>query len=120
MELAGLIREESRATSAEAGRTDVVHVRIWSYEVDPSQADRFVATYGSEGTWSQLFARAPGYLGTELYRDVTRPYRFVTVDRWADAAAWADFLMHEREVYDRLDRELRGIAHGGNLLIAGG
>ncbi len=35
-------------------------------------ADRFVAAYAAGGEWAQLFARADGFLGTELFRSAER------------------------------------------------
>jgi hypothetical protein len=40
-----------------------MYVRVWEYKVE---------RYG----------------GTQLFRDVDRADRFLTVDRWADAARW--------------------------------
>ena len=71
----------------------IVHVRAGvGYKVEAGQVDDFIAAYGPAGAWSRLFARAEGYGGTQLYRDVDKADRFLTVDRWADAARWDAFL----------------------------
>jgi heme-degrading monooxygenase HmoA len=49
-----------------------MYVRIWEYDVPPAAADRFVAAYAAGGEWAQLFARADGFLGTELFRSAER------------------------------------------------
>ena len=65
-----------------------MYVRLWEFEVRPDAVDAFVALYGPNGGWVELFSRCEGYLGTELLRDGARPARFVTVDRWRDARAY--------------------------------
>jgi heme-degrading monooxygenase HmoA len=45
---------------------------------------RFTAAYAADGAWGELFDRAAGFLGTELYRDAARADRFLTIDRWQD------------------------------------
>ena len=42
----------------------------------------FTAAYTADGAWGELFGRAAGFLGTELYRDAVRADRFLTIDRW--------------------------------------
>ena len=46
----------------------LVHVRVWEYEVPAEHLDAFVAAYGADGDWSQMFRRGRGYGGTDLYR----------------------------------------------------
>lgn len=61
--------------------------------------------YGPDGDWAKLFARAPGYLGTELLRDRGSRDHFLTVDRWQDEEAFERFRRDFREEYARIDRE---------------
>lgn len=61
-----------------------VFVRVWEYEVPGDRAAAFAAAYAPDGAWGQLFGRAAGFLGTELYRDVARDDRYLTIDRWQD------------------------------------
>ena len=46
-----------------------VFVRVWEYEVPVDQAVVFTVANAPDGAWGQLFGRAAGFLGTELYRD---------------------------------------------------
>jgi heme-degrading monooxygenase HmoA len=86
---------------------------VFSYEV--RDADAFEAAYGSGGEWAQFFAVAPGYIGTELLRDVELPGRYLVVDRWDSAEAYNAFAAAHREEYMRrvddtrlyYDQELR-------------
>ena len=59
-------------------------VRVWEYEVPGDRAAAFTAAYVPDGSWGQLFGRAAGFLGTELYRDAARDDRYLTIDRWQD------------------------------------
>ena len=67
------------------------YIAMWEFRVPSENRPAFLAAYGPAGTWAQLFGRAPGYRGTELYRDRTDPTRFVTVDFWMAPAAYAAF-----------------------------
>jgi heme-degrading monooxygenase HmoA len=67
-------------------------VRVWEYAVPASNLEAFLAAYGANGAWVQLFRRSSGYAGTELYRSTDVPERFITVDRWANEADWESFL----------------------------
>jgi heme-degrading monooxygenase HmoA len=99
-------------------------VRLWQYRVPVGRAAEFAAAYGSDGPWTALFARAAGYLGTELYRDVrdvadATATGWVTVDRWTSRSDWDAFLAGWRADYDALDSELEGIADEEVELFAG-
>jgi heme-degrading monooxygenase HmoA len=86
---------------------------VFSYEVrDPAG---FEGAYGPEGEWAQFFRQGPGYIGTELLRDVETPGRYLVVDRWDSADAYNAFAAAHREEYMRrvddtryhYDQELR-------------
>ena len=72
---------------------------VFSYEVRES-AD-FERVYGPDGDWAQFFAGAPGYIGTELLRDVELPSRYLVIDRWESAEAYNTFAAANREAYMR-------------------
>ena len=94
-------------------------LRIWGYDVAPGAVDRFAVAYGPDGDWARLFARSAGFLGTELYRDVGRAARFVTVDRWRDEADWTAFLVREADDYRALDARLAPLSGAQSLLLEG-
>jgi heme-degrading monooxygenase HmoA len=96
-----------------------VFVRVWEYEVPASRTGPFTAAYAAGGPWGELFGRAAGYLGTELYRDSARPGRFLTIDRWQDEQAWQAFLAAFRADYESLDAQLEGIAAVERSLFEG-
>ena len=76
---------------------------IWEYRVEPAHVDEFVAAYGPEGDWAELFRKHAGYIGTELLRDRESPDRFVTINSWTDRESWAAFRGEAREAFDALD-----------------
>lgn len=77
---------------------------LWSFEVAPGRTGDFESLYGPDGAWARLFARAPGYQGTELLRDTLRPGRYITIDRWTSAAAFTAFQREWKAEYEALDR----------------
>ncbi|MBH9578603.1 antibiotic biosynthesis monooxygenase family protein [Inhella proteolytica] len=81
------------------------YVYVWEFRVARAQRVGFLAAYGQQGRWAQLFAQAPGYLGTQLLQDQADENRFLTLDRWASAAAHADFHAQFDAEYRALDQE---------------
>ena len=65
--------------------------RVWEYDVPADSIAGFTDAYGPAGDWARLFARADGFVRTELYRNTDTPARFVTVDVWSSEAAWQAF-----------------------------
>jgi heme-degrading monooxygenase HmoA len=39
---------------------------IWRFRVQPGKLDAFERAYGPQGDWARLFARAEGFIATEL------------------------------------------------------
>ncbi len=83
-----------------------MYLRIWEYDVPSEAVDRFVVAYGASGDWAQLFARADGFVGTELFRGADAPNRFVTIDRWRDRSDWRAFLQQWQGDYQALDTKV--------------
>jgi heme-degrading monooxygenase HmoA len=81
-----------------------VFVRIWQYEVVTGREDEFARVYAGDAPWAQLFARSGGFLGTELFRSLTRPGTFVTVDRFTSADDFRWLLDQHGASYAELDR----------------
>jgi heme-degrading monooxygenase HmoA len=80
-------------------------IYLWSYRVPPQTADEFLRLYGPEGRWVRLFRRAPGYLGTHLYRDRNDGDRYLTIDRWESEEAFRTFRARFANEFERLDSE---------------
>jgi heme-degrading monooxygenase HmoA len=81
-----------------------VFERVWRFRAAADREREFQELYGPSGAWAQLFASAPGYLGTELQRSEGNPREFLTIDRWESRAAWERFRRDHAAAYEDLDR----------------
>jgi heme-degrading monooxygenase HmoA len=72
---------------------------VFSYETRDSA--EFERVYGPEGEWAEFFRGNPGYLGTELLRDVEHRGRYLVIDRWESSDAYEAFMGTSREEYMR-------------------
>ena len=88
-----------REAARQAGRTPRV-VLMRDAWVAPTRAEA-EAVYGPEGEWTQFFAGARGYIGTELLRDVESPGRYLVIDRWESRDTYNDFVETNRDEYMR-------------------
>jgi catechol 2,3-dioxygenase-like lactoylglutathione lyase family enzyme/heme-degrading monooxygenase HmoA len=82
---------------------------VWEYEVVAESVSEFIRHYAPEGTWTRLFRRASGYLGTQLYQDRRQPGRYVTVDHWRDEAGYREFRRAFAAEFEALDRTCAGL-----------
>jgi heme-degrading monooxygenase HmoA len=75
---------------------------VFSYEArDPGE---FEHAYGAHGEWAEFFVGAPGYVGTEVLRDLESPGRYLVIDRWETAEAYNAFVAeHQAEYVERSD-----------------
>jgi heme-degrading monooxygenase HmoA len=89
----------------EGGESAYVHGLVYEYEVDPTRVARFEKMYGPDGEWAGFFRGSAGYLGTELFRDPTKPGRYLLIDRWISAEAAARFLAERAVEYERRSRD---------------
>ena len=80
-----------------------MYIIVWEYEVRADRLGAFEALYGPAGAWARLFGQADEYRGTDLYRDTTRPTRYVTIDRWTSPAAFEAYIPTVRQAYQQLD-----------------
>lgn len=86
----------------------MTHLRLWTFEVPAETEDRFVAAYKSDGEWAKLFAAAPGFIRTELWRSGEGLY--LTADYWRSLADFEAFQASLGDAYRKLDEELEGVA----------
>ena len=89
---------------------------VWEYRVPESTREVFARQYGPEGSWAHLFAKAEGYLGTELLQDATDPARFLAIDHWASQADFDAFKSHYSSEYDALDALCEPLTESENLI----
>ena len=86
----------------------MTHLRLWRFAVSAETEQRFVPAYKSDGDWARLFATAPGFIRTDLWREADGTY--LTADHWESAAAYERFQAGSGDVYRQLDAELEDIA----------
>jgi len=79
-------------------------VIVWRFEAAVGHEADFRRAYGRAGDWARLFARAPGYLGTELLREHGDAGGWLTIDRWRSAAEHESFVRTHAGEYAELDR----------------
>ena len=85
-----------------------MYVYLWEFFVPDEHRQAFERDYADGGAWTQLFRRAPGYVGTELLADRELPGRYVTIDRWTDLAAYKAFRLDYADDYRALDTQCEG------------
>jgi heme-degrading monooxygenase HmoA len=91
-------------------------VIVWRFRPAAGREADFRRAYGPDGAWARLFARAPGYLGTELLRDRAGGVAWITIDRWRSALEHAAFASRHADAYAALDRECAALtAHEEKL-----
>lgn len=86
----------------------MTHLRLWKFTVPADGEGRFVSAYRSDGDWAQLFASAPGFIRTELWRGDDGSY--LTADHWESFGAFERFQASLGDEYRRLDAEFEGLA----------
>ena len=75
---------------------------IWRYEVKDEARAAFETTYGPTGAWAQLFARAEGFRGTELFRADDGSY--LSLDVWGSREDFDAFIAAHGAESAALDR----------------
>jgi hypothetical protein len=84
------------------------HLIVWEFRVRPGQEHLFEEVYGPRGAWAALFSRSTEYEGSELVLDTTTPGRYLTLDRWTSAQAFAAFRRLHSGDYEALDARCAG------------
>jgi heme-degrading monooxygenase HmoA len=95
---------------------------IWSYAVREEARAAFEAAYGPDGDWATLFAKAEGYVRTELLKGADDGY--LTIDYWTEQAAWNAFAEAHADDYRALDAATEALTEaeeriGGFTLVPG-
>jgi heme-degrading monooxygenase HmoA len=96
----------------------MVFLRIWQYDVAADREAEFERAYSADGDWARLFGRSDGYRGTELFKRVGQPLRYLTVDRFESATAWHEFLSEHGSAYAALDHVTEGMTLAEHQLSA--
>lgn len=92
----------------------MTHLRLWRFEAAPGRREDFIAAYGPDGAWAQLFRTHPGYLKTELWE--ASDGSFITADHWRSEADFDQFQLEAGDRYAMLDAELEALCGRETLL----
>jgi heme-degrading monooxygenase HmoA len=92
---------------------------VWQFAAEPDRVAEFEREYGRDGVWARLFRGGEGYLGTELFRSLDHPARFVTVDRWSSRAAYDAFRAAREQEYAAVDRQCERLTRAEELVARG-
>ncbi len=76
---------------------------VWEFDATPEQVSEFERVYGSSGKWVDFFRRSPHYVGTELFRSLDSPTRFMTLDSWRTRAGYEAFRKAHAKEYAQID-----------------
>ena len=82
---------------------------VWEFTVRQDKIPDFDKAYAAAGDWAELVRRSAGFLGTTLLRDSDNPRRYLTIDRWGDAASHATMRERFAKEYEALDRACAGL-----------
>ena len=94
------------------------YVIVWEFRVRQERAAEFVQKYGPEGAWARFFRGSRGYIKTELVRDVTSDFRFLTLDYWQTEEEFNRYRQLNLAEYERLDKEFACLTEQENRLGA--
>jgi len=92
-----------------------VYVIVWEFEPKAGQEQEFERTYAADGDWAALFKRSLEFRGTELLRPAAGR-RYLTIDRWSSAGAFAEFRDRWQADYAALDRACETLTEHEALL----
>ncbi len=82
---------------------------VWEFAARKGRERKFERLYGCRGEWAKLFARSPGYQGTDLLRGKRKRRWYVTIDRWVSRGAYERFQAKFREEYAQTDAKGEGL-----------
>jgi heme-degrading monooxygenase HmoA len=80
-----------------------MYLIVWEFIIREECLGEFENVYGPGGEWARLFAKAEGYVETQLLRDTTNALRYVTLDFWNSREANEKFKQAQQKVYKELD-----------------
>lgn len=92
-----------------------MYIIIWQYSVHPEHRESFIEYYQSEGKWAKFFHQAPDYFGTEFLH-LDNENEFVTIDKWTNQGAYAQFLIENHQAYHELDEWCEGFTENESLI----
>ena len=89
---------------------------LWEYQVKPDHLAEFERIYSPDGTWTELFKKGKGFIGTKLIQSPVFPNLFVTIDQWETMKEYKTFLSEWKKEYDALDKQCEGLTERESCL----
>lgn len=89
---------------------------VWEFDAKPERVADFEKIYAADGRWAAFFKQSPEYLGTELYKNVGTPTRFVAVDSWRSRTSYESFRKAKAADYAKLDEWCRVLLEHERML----
>jgi heme-degrading monooxygenase HmoA len=93
-----------------------MYLIVWRYQVAPNEVATFEQTYGPHGTWAKLFARANGFVATELWKLRCAPHTYIVLDRWSNEQDYWLFRQKFHAPYSELDSQCQGLTEYETLI----
>ena len=93
-----------------------MYVTLWECEPTPEAVDAFERAYGPGGDWGRFFGTGAGYRGTELLRNLEKPGRYITIDRWDSRSAYLTFVASAAAEYDAIDQRCEALTARETLI----
>jgi heme-degrading monooxygenase HmoA len=82
---------------------------VWEFRPKLGEEAAFEQAYGPQGPWARLFSRAPGFVATELNRDVSDARRYLTIDFWRSKQDYDAFRASHAAEYQTIDQECEAL-----------
>lgn len=80
-------------------------ITIWKYKVKPGKKTEFEELYGNKGDWVKLFNKFPGYIKTDLIKNLNDNDMYLTMDYWLSKDAYDNFKLKSKEEFVLIDKK---------------
>jgi quinol monooxygenase YgiN len=84
--------------------TEIMVRIVWEFMARADKIKEFESYFADSGPWTALFRKNSGYHGTVLLRDLQIPRRYLTIDRWENAALHRAMRERCKLEFEELDR----------------
>ena len=84
--------------------TEIMVRIVWEFTARADKIQEFEHYYANSGPWTAMFRKNSGYHGTVLLRDMQKPGRYLTIDRWENAALHRAMRERCKAEFEELDR----------------
>jgi heme-degrading monooxygenase HmoA len=82
---------------------------VWEFRPRKGAEAEFEDAYGPQGVWAKFFELGPGFVGTELNRDLKDPSRYLALDLWVSREAYEAFRSAHSAEYEAIDKQCEAL-----------